>query len=274
VLVVSEPFWFAPGRGVVLAGERWSGSGARIVLLHAGVADRRSWHEVAARLAPEFDLVAYDRRGFGDSPPSADEFRHVDDLLAVIDEAGDAPAWLVGSSMGGALAIDAALAAPDRVAGLVLLAPAVSGEPDDQDIDADTQRLIDLLDAADGDPAATNRWETSLWLDGPAAAEGRVSGPARDLALDMNRIVLAHEVPEGAGDSGLDAWSDLERITAPTTVACGDLDVPAFRARSEQIAQRIPAARFVLLTGVAHLPYLEQPDTIGALIAAAVRGGS
>jgi pimeloyl-ACP methyl ester carboxylesterase len=60
--------------------------------------------------------------GFGETAPSAEEFSHVDDLLAVLDEVTDAPAWLVGSSVGGGVALDAAISALDRVAGLVLLA--------------------------------------------------------------------------------------------------------------------------------------------------------
>jgi pimeloyl-ACP methyl ester carboxylesterase len=112
-----------------LAGERWPGPGPVVGLLHAGVTDRRSWHAVAEALHGRAALVAYDRRGFGETPPSAEEFSHVDDLLAVLDEVTDAPAWLVGSSVGGGVALDAAISAPDRVAGLVLLAPAVSGAP-------------------------------------------------------------------------------------------------------------------------------------------------
>src|SRR5436190_5508679 len=106
-----------------LVGDRRPGGGTPIVLLHAGVCDRRSWGGVGERLAAAgWDVVAYDRRGYGDVPPSGAAFRHVDDLLAVLDAVSpDAPAWLIGSSMGGGLALDAALVAPDRVAGLVLL---------------------------------------------------------------------------------------------------------------------------------------------------------
>src|SRR5262245_50216583 len=112
-----------PAAGSALVADRWSGSAPTIVLLHAGVCDRRSWRAVGDRLAGH-DVIAYDRRGFGDVPPADAPFRHLDDLLAVLDTVS--PAWLVGSSMGGGLAIDAALEAPERVAGLVLLAPTIS----------------------------------------------------------------------------------------------------------------------------------------------------
>src|SRR5215210_280510 len=138
--------------GTTLVGDRLRGSGPTVVLLHAGVCDRRSWREVGALLAAAGrDVVAYDRRGFGEVPPPAAPFRHVDDLLAVLGAVSpDAPAWLAGSSMGGGLALDAALEAPGRVAGLVLLAPAVSGddEPDDEVLDTAMGGLGSAIDAA------------------------------------------------------------------------------------------------------------------------------
>ncbi len=81
-----------PRDAVVLAAERSGPAGrAPVALLHAGVADRRAWRGVAARLAAAgHAAVAYDRRGFGDTPPGTAPFRHVDDLLAVLDAAGPA----------------------------------------------------------------------------------------------------------------------------------------------------------------------------------------
>jgi pimeloyl-ACP methyl ester carboxylesterase len=62
------------------------------------------------------------------------------------------PCWLVGSSQGGKIALDFTLLLPDRVAGLVLLAPAVSGAPDPEQADPDTERLSDLIDAPQAAP--------------------------------------------------------------------------------------------------------------------------
>ena len=95
---------------------------------------------MAGLLAPELTVVAYDRRGYGQTPPSTEPFSHLDDLLAVIGHAGAGPVWLVGASAGGGLALDAALVAPHRVAGLVLLGTAVSGAPEPE-LDAATKRF-------------------------------------------------------------------------------------------------------------------------------------
>ncbi|MGZ4278873.1 MAG: alpha/beta fold hydrolase [Solirubrobacteraceae bacterium] len=262
--------------GATLVGDRWHGAGATIALLHAGVCDRRCWREVGARLgAAGRDVVAYDRRGFGDVPPATRPFRHVDDLVAVLDAISpDAPAWLVGSSMGGQVALDAALEVPERVAGLVLLAPAVSGDPelDEEAYEAATDGLAGAIDAAwtAGEQEACNRLEVRLWLDGPAGPEGRVSGPPRELAFDMNRIVIANGESGPDGASGIDAASRVHEITIPAIVACGELDITIKIRRSAELADALPNGTYRSLPGRAHLPYLEAPEEIAALIMAEV----
>jgi pimeloyl-ACP methyl ester carboxylesterase len=194
-------------------------------------------------------------------------FTHVNDLLAVLDRGEAERAWLVGASAGGGLALDTALIAPGRVAGLVLLGTAVSGAPE-PDLDLDTQRFDALLDAAitAGNLDEVNRLETWLWLDGPSAPEGRVGGEARALALDMNAIILRNRAPEGEGGSGVEAWRRLDEIRVPVTGACGKLDVPFLIARSRQLADRLPNGRYGELPGMAHQPYLEQPGQVADLV--------
>ena len=270
--VASEKFTVQRGTAT-LAGERWPGDGQPVVLLHAGVADRRSWHAVAEALQPAKGVVAYDMRGYGETSGATYGFTHLDDLNAVLDQVASGPVWLVGSSMGGEIAIDAALTSPERVAGLVLLAPAVSGAPEPGVVDGDTDRLVRMWEAAQtsGEIDEINRVEMWLWLDGPAGPEGRVAGPARDLALAMNAIAFKNEIPEESGRSGLVAWSRLEEITVPVTVACGNLDLPFIVARSKELADWLPQARFEMLDGMAHLPYLEQPAVVAELINSSIR---
>jgi pimeloyl-ACP methyl ester carboxylesterase len=242
------------------------------VLLHAGVADRRAWRDVAPALhARGADVLAYDRRGFGETAATTEPFRHVDDLLGLLER----PAWLVGNSQGGLISLDAALLAPERVAGLVLIAPAVSGAPDiaPEDLHPATRALDEAIEAADaaGDLDTVNRLEAHLWLDGPTAPEGRVGGAARELALDMNGVALRSGLPEGAGGSGLDAWSRLAEIGAPATIVWGDLDVPEIIAMGQELARRLGDVRGTIeLPGVAHLPGLERPDEVTEIVATAI----
>jgi pimeloyl-ACP methyl ester carboxylesterase len=269
--VASEKFTVQRGTAS-LAAERWAGDGQPVVLLHSGVTDRRSWYQVAEALQPSTGVVAYDMRGYGETSGVTYGFSHLDDLNAVLDQVATGPVWLVGSSMGGEIAIDAALASPERVAGLVLLAPAVSGAPEPSTFDAPTDRLVRMWEAAQtsGEIDEINRIEMWLWLDGPSAPEGRVSGPARSLALAMNAIALRNEIPEESGKSGLAAWSRLEEISVPVTVACGDLDLPFIVARSKELADWLPKSQFHVLEGMAHLPYLEQPAVVAELITSAI----
>jgi pimeloyl-ACP methyl ester carboxylesterase len=266
--MAGERFEVASGP-VTLVGERWGGAGTPVVLLHAGVADRRSWHEVAERLTAP--VIAYDRRGFGESPRSPPPFTHLDDLLAVLDATVDGPAWLVGNSMGGALALDAALSVPDRVAGLVLIAPAVNGQPEPAELDPDTMGIVGQFEAA-RDVDEQLRLHAWLWLDGPAGPEGRVGGRARELALAMNDRILRNDVPEDAGEGDVDAWARLEEIRVPTTLIWGDRDVPFGIETCRAVAARVPGARTHVLSGTAHLPSLEQPAELAAAIQASTSG--
>jgi pimeloyl-ACP methyl ester carboxylesterase len=239
-----------------------------VVFLHAGVADQRCWYDVIGALGGRVDAVTYDRRGFGRTTVGDGEFRHVDDLAAVIDAVGGGPAVLVGNSMGGELALDFALVAPERVLAMLLIAPAVSGAPELDTIDPATMVLANRLERAeaDGDKDQLARLESWLWLDGPGEAEGRVSGAARRLAEEMSRQVVAHGAPENSGSSGLDAWSQLEKIQTPTLVVAGELDVPLLIDRSRQLSDALPDSAFRLLTGTAHLPSLDQPEAVARLV--------
>jgi pimeloyl-ACP methyl ester carboxylesterase len=261
--------------GATLVGERWPRPVATgrptVVFLHAGVCDRRSWYGVCDVLAGEADLVAYDRRGFGETTTDAEPFSHLDDLLAVIDWLGGGAVWLVGNSMGGGLALDAAIAHPAAVAGLVLIAPAVSGLPwGEVEFDPETLRLETAIEAATatGDTESVNRLETHLWLDGRTAPEGRVGGATRELALAMNALALASDLPEDAGASGVDAWSRLEEITVPVTVAWGALDLFLIEV-CRLLLGRLPHATSHEFAGMAHLPSLESPGAVADLVRAA-----
>ena len=250
-----------------LAAVRWGAGTPRYVLLHAGVADSRSWEAVAPAL--DGPAVAYDRRGFGATPPGGDGFRHLDDLLAVLDAVASEPVWLVGNSMGGALAIDAALEAPERFAGLVLIGPGVSSEVAGFEMPPTTsaeQRWEAAWEAAGEDDVEERlRLDAWLWLDGPEH-EGRVGGAARELAIDMDRRVFAHGAPDEAGFNGVDGGGRLGELAMPVTVAWGEYENSEQAAICEVLVERIPDARRVVLPGTAHLPGVDAPDALVAAI--------
>ena len=269
---MSTPFC-VPHNDTNLVGDSWSGDGPTVLLLHAGITDRRSWQLVALEVSQHATVMSYDRRGFGDSAPGVSSFTHLNDLCAVLDHLQISKAWLVGSSAGGKLALDAAISMPERVAGLVLLSPAVSGAPPPTDelLDPELLRIDEQIVQADelGDLDEVNRLEIQLWLDGPRERSGRVMGAPRELALDMNRIALANAISENP-DQSINAWNRLAEVAVPTTVACGALDANHILLRSEELCKRIPVAKYLVLNGMAHLPYLEDPSAVAETVIGAI----
>lgn len=72
------------------------------------------------------------------------------------------------------------------------------------------------------------------------------------------------------GASGVDAWSQRDRVPAAATVACGDLDLPFLVERSGELAKRLPNGRHRVLAGMAHLPQIEDPAAVAALVVDAI----
>jgi pimeloyl-ACP methyl ester carboxylesterase len=259
---MNEPFTVDVA-GARLVGEA-AGAGATVVFLHAGIADRRMWRGEMELLKARHRVVAYDRRGFGDSSAEARSFSHVDDLAAVLDRIGATRPVLVGCSQGGRIAIDFALAYPEQVAGLVLVAPAVSGAPSPASYPPAIADHIEELEHAeeDHDLDRVNALEAWIWLDGPTSPEGRVGGAVRDLFLSMNSIALHHpEIGEERPQPA--AMPRLGQLAMPVLVVWGDLDFEHIQRRSAEIAATVPKGEAFLMPGTAHLPNLERPDVFG-----------
>lgn len=258
----------ASGRATLAAAT--AGRGDPVVFLHANVADSRMWRAQLDGVGRTHMAIAYDRRGFGRTRTEHEDFSEVADLMAVGDALADsAPAILIGCSQGGRIAVDAALRHPSRVRGLVLIAPNVTGEPKAVYPPEVTDELAQLKAAEDiGDLDRVNVIKAHLWLDGPLAHEGRVSGQARELLLKMNAIKL-RSPPIG---SDLDvmgaapAFQRLREISVPSLVIWGDLDFPHIQERCRQIATSVLNGSHHVLTDAAHLPSLERPAEITDLL--------
>jgi pimeloyl-ACP methyl ester carboxylesterase len=245
-----------------------AGAGQPLVFLHAGVADRRMWRHQLSALASSYQVIAFDRRGFGATPAVDEPYSQTADLFAVIDHlvGQDKPVVLVGCSQGGSIAVDAALASPARVAAMVLISSSVNGAPSPTPTEA-VRRLVDAIALAvkSGDVDLAIRLKAALWLDGPLANEGRVKGPARELFFEMNRIALAAPAI-GRVLQPDPAWDRLNQIAIPVRVLCGDLDIPHIQERGRQLAAALSNARLEILTGTAHLPSLDQPERVTACL--------
>lgn len=242
-------------------------SGAPVLLIHAGVTDLRSWDHLVEHLGAGVRCIRYDARGYGETTYEADdEWSPVTDTVAVLDASSVDDAIVVGCSMGGRTAIDLALAHPERVSALVLIAPAIGGAPEPalEPVVAELDLAIDAADSR-GDLDEVNRLEAHVWLDGPGH-EGRVTGPARALFLEMNGRALASTDP-GDSTTAPDAFSELSRISVPTLLLVGDLDLKHVRGNARHAAASIPQSQLIEFPGVAHLPHLEgHSPTLDAIV--------
>ena len=225
------------------------GPGPAAVLLHPGIADARSWDLVSPALTERLRVIRYDARGYGRSPSPTEEFRHLDDLVAVLDQLAVPSAHLVGCSMGGANAIDLALASPERVQSLTLLCPGVTGYkwPAEPELDAEAAAAQEA--GADAVLALSLR----EW-----AAAG-----AEPLVVDMMRsAVRAWQAEEGFVRDAEPAFDRLADVRAPTVLMVGDLDRAALIECDEAVAARIGGCELITMPGVDHLPAIREPDLV------------
>lgn len=252
-----------------LTGSIWGDGASSIVALHPGIGDRRIWQWCAPVWAEAgHRVVAYDRRGFGDTVAPAEVHDDVVDLRAVTSATESRPAVLVGNSRGGSLALDLALAHPDDVVAIVLIGSGPSGyDYSDWPTAPAEAEQDDLIAAADAamDLDLVNRLEVRYWLDGVDQSEGRVSDPARDLMIDMNGRALFH-APIGAPAERPTAAPRLGEIVVPVLVIVGEYDLPGVRRQGEQLAAALPAATFTSIAGSAHCPSLDQPRELSRVV--------
>jgi 3-oxoadipate enol-lactonase len=240
------------------------GRGQTVVLVHAGIADSRMWTPFGGLLAEERRVVRYDLRGYGRTELPPGSFRHVDDLSAVIEATSDGPVHLIGASMGGRVALDLAQERPSVIRSLVLLGTVVSGF----DADAPDPPLWEQVVAADreDDLDALADAETRMWLADPDGT--RLPAALLDLVRDMDRIALRNERSGVADELPTEppAADRLPTLDRPVLVVDGDLDLEDIRLAADLLADRLPDVERVRLTGVAHLPALERPAEVAALV--------
>lgn len=231
-----------------------AGKGDPVIFLHAAVADRRMWRDTAARIAATHRTIAYDRRGFGETVSPVEDHSAVDDLRRILDTQTE-KAVLVGCSQGGRIVIDAALRFPDRLRGIVLIAPSVTGGPDP----VYPPKIAPLMAIQ----PASIELKARLWLDGALSAENRVDGAARTTFFAMNEAIR----PAGKDIDVAPNYDRLAEIALPTLVLCGDLDFPHIQARCRHLAATIPHAELKMLPERGHLPSLEAPESVAGPLA-------
>jgi 3-oxoadipate enol-lactonase len=238
-----------------------AGRGEPLVLLHAGLTDARMWDGQFAEFAQHYQVVRYDRRGFGRTETRSGgdgAYSHREDLYELLRALEIERVRLVGCSQGGKIATDFTLEHAGMTEALVLVAPALGGFEFKGEEPRQMKELL-LADEA-GDVERVNELELQIWVDGPRRKPHEVDGSVRERVREMNRLALT--APQDFGtEQPLEppAVKRLKEIRVPTLVIVGDLDTPRTLAASRTLAEEIDDARMVTIEGAAHLPSMERP---------------
>ena len=241
-----------------------AGSGPGVVLLHAGLWDRRTWDDQFDVLAERSTVVRYDLRGYGHSSVAQVPYDDLEDLEAVMDAAGLERATLVGCSIGGTVATMFAIHRPERVWALALLASGLYGHR--WAVGERWARHGREVEAAvaGGDRATAVDLDLRPWV--PMGVEDAVGRRLREIAQDNAQQLTADD--ELARAPGWTALERLAEIRVPTLVVEGGRDAPEFREIAGILAERIPGARLVTVDDADHVIHVRRPQECNRLLLA------
>lgn len=249
---------FADINGQRIRFEDTGGDGPPVILSHGFLMDREMFAPQVQALSPDYRVITWDERGFGETEFDGEPFTYWDsarDCLALLDHLGLHEAVLGGMSQGGFLSLRAALLAPERVRALVLI--------DTQSGTEDPQRL----------PAYRQMQET--WLQvGPAddlvtVIAGLIIG---DPALSPAWIAKWRRLPREAMIEPCNCLFDRDditdrvgEITCPTIVFHGTADASIEPGKAQELCHRLPGCTgVVLIEGGSHASNLTHPEQVNA----------
>ncbi len=233
------------------------GSGPPLLLIHGLGYARWGWEPVVEPLARSFDVLLFDNRGIGesDAPPGPyTAAQMASDALQVLEEADVERAHVLGTSLGGMVAQELALAHPGRVDKLVLACTTPGGA------------------GAFPMPERTVR----LMTNGATLRDFVENALHPDERAELVERILEHrlataQAPEAwaaqaAAGAGFDAYERVGSIAAPTLVLHGDGDVVVDPRNAELLAGLLPHASFELFPGTGHLFFWQEPERFARLV--------
>ncbi|HEY0520629.1 MAG TPA: alpha/beta fold hydrolase [Ilumatobacteraceae bacterium] len=236
-----------------------------VILMIQGLgADKHGWDMQRFMLARRYRVIAFDNRGAGRSDKPFGQYsmeQMADDAVAVLDDQGVATAHVVGASMGGGISQMMCLRHPTRVASLTLACTACRNHPWRREL---LERWMNTAQER-GMGAMTN--EAARWVMAPRSFRRLVPAfgwlgplamgrPAHSFVAQVRAILAA--------DDGL--RDELSRVHVPTLVVVGNQDILTPRGDSEEIADRIPGAELVVISGAAHGLMVEHASTFNKIL--------
>jgi pimeloyl-ACP methyl ester carboxylesterase len=248
------------------------------ILIHGLGGNKTSFFETVSALAPDHTVHAIDLPGFGSSSkPIRAPFDAAWFARSVIDFCDALEidrAHLVGNSLGGRIAIEVGLRAPERVSSLSLLAPSLAWRRHRRFVPI--VRLLRPELAAIPHPMTNGLVRRQFWS--MFARPERLHPSAADLAskefVRTYRTVAARiafhaaarniYLEEPFGERGF--WTRLESLAPPAMFVWGDQDPLVPLAFSQYVAEALPDARQIVLEGCGHVPQVELPEQANSAV--------
>ena len=248
-----------------------TGEGPALVLVHAGICDSGMWDPQWRSLAGRHRLIRHDMRGFGRSPVPPGAYSHARDLVAVMDAADVAEAVIVGTSMGGRVALEVAVAYPQRVSALVLVGSGLPGHEWSDEVQHYGAAEDEAIER--GDLAAAAEENVRFWIDGPGRRPEDVDPALRRRVHAMQLRALELQVPSYLEVGDLEEplvpglGERLGEVKQPTLVIIGEADQPDIRAIATRILASVPDTTEASIPDAGHLPSMERPETFDRILA-------
>jgi 3-oxoadipate enol-lactonase len=239
-----------------------AGEGDPVVLIHGFGLDSSMWDPQWCAFAQRHRVIRYDLRGYGESSRPAAAYSHVDDLLALIEYLGAAPAHLVGLSLGGRVALRAAVEQPQAVRSLTLADPALDGHVWSDDWLQRWRRMTEAAKRGNLDEAK-KFWREHI-LFAPANSNPKVAESLRVMVDRYSGWHLAYPDPGTAPQRPITLM--LPSISIPTLVLIGEYDLPDFQAIAQRLGQEMPQAELRTIAGSGHMSNMEAPQAFNELV--------
>ena len=240
-----------------------AGEGPALVLAHAGIADLRMWDDQFLAFAERYRVMRFDFRGFGRSTGASDDFSLHQDLYDLLEFLDISQAYLVGSSLGGRVLLDLALAYPEMAGALVVVGSGLSGYRFSGEVF--TRFAEGVYEARqEGDLEREVELKLRLWVDGRARVPEQVDPGVRAHAREM---LLGRPGRQGEGElPESPAIGRLHEIATPTLILVGERDEANIATIADLLEANIPGAQKTVIPECAHLPNMENPALFNRLV--------
>lgn len=239
-----------------------AGAGPWVTLSHSLACDRRMWRGQIAVLAERYRVLAFDTRGHGASsaPPGPYDFGQLcADVIGLLDHLAIARSHFVGLSMGGMIGQHLALAAPERLASLVLADTSSRYPAEVLPVWQERIRLVAEKGMEAVVEATLARWFTAPFRAARAEVVDQVEAMIRATPV-AGYLGCCHAIPR------IDVTARLTALRLPTLVIVGAEDAGTPVAMAREIAAAIPGARLEIIADAAHLSNIEQPAAFNRLL--------